>query len=145
VKSLSLWLGFQALNHINKQKDLPSECIETTRELIKKRIDFDEAKEMQKARPSFPYVPQLEWPSKREDGIEGQHFNFTQLSFDIEVDENGFSFGYQIVVNFELKEIKWEKNIIRDKVKERLAIMNIKTVSLLQSCAIISLLHGAEQ
>jgi hypothetical protein len=49
------------------------------------------------------------------------------------------------VVNFELKEIKWEKNIIRDKVKERLAIMNIKMVSLLQSCAIISLLHGAEQ
>ena len=37
VKGLSLWLGFQALNHINKQKDLPIETMETTRELLKKK------------------------------------------------------------------------------------------------------------
>ena len=48
----------------------------------KKRINFDEAKEMQNAKSSFPYVPQLNWPSKREDGLEGQHFNLTQLSFE---------------------------------------------------------------
>ena len=57
AKGLSLWLGFQALNHINKQKDLPTEFFETTKELMKKGINFDEAKEMQKAKPSFPYVP----------------------------------------------------------------------------------------
>ena len=34
VKGLSLWLGFQALNHINKQKDLPLEYLETTKELM---------------------------------------------------------------------------------------------------------------
>jgi hypothetical protein len=126
-----LWLGFQALNHIYKQKDMPLDSFETTRELMKKGIDFDEAKEMQKARPSFPYVPQLEWPSKREDGIEGQHFNLTQLPFDIEVDENRFSFDYQIVINFELNETKWEKDEIMNKVKERLTIMNIKTWELI--------------
>ena len=94
---------------------------------MKGGIDFDEAKEIQKAKTSFPYVPQLEWPSKREDGIEGQHFNLTQLPFDIEVDENGFSFDYQIAIHFEIKEVKWEKDVIMGKVKERLAIMNIKT------------------
>ena len=51
---LSLWLEFPALNHINKQKTLPLESIETTRELLRKGIDFDEAKEMQSALPSFP-------------------------------------------------------------------------------------------
>ena len=61
---------------------------------------------MQNAQPSFPYVPQLEWPSKGEDGIEGKHFNFTQLPFDVEMDENGFSFNYQVSIHFELKEIK---------------------------------------
>jgi hypothetical protein len=85
---------------------MPIDSFETTRELIKKGIDFDEAKEMQKTMPSFPYVPQLEWPSKRKDGIEGQHFNLIQLPFDMEVDENGFSFDYQIAINFELNETK---------------------------------------
>ena len=107
------------------------ECVETTRDLIKKNINFDEAKEMQKAKPSFPYVPQMEWPSKREDGIEGQHFNLTQLPFDMEVDENGFSFDYQVAINFELKETKWEKDIIMNKVIERLAKMDIKTGDLI--------------
>ena len=128
---LSLWLGFPALNLVNKQKELPRESIGTTRELMKKGIDFDEAKEMQNALPSFPFVPQMKWPSKREDGIEGQHFNLTQLPFDVEVDENGFSFDYQVSIYFELKKIKLEKDIIMGKVKERLAIMKIKTGELI--------------
>ena len=128
---LSLWLGFPALNHINKQKGLPMESLGSTRELMKRGIDFDEAKEMQSAKPSFPFVPQLEWPSKRGDGIEGQHFNLTQLPFDVEVDENGFSLDYQISIHFELTEIKWEKDIIMNKVKERLNTMKIKTGELI--------------
>ena len=54
-KYSSLWLGFHALNIINKQKELPIESGETTRELMKRKIDFDEAKEMQNARP-FPHM-----------------------------------------------------------------------------------------
>lgn len=126
-----MWLGFQALNHIYKQKELPQEHIGTTRDLIKKGIDFDEAKEMQNMVPSFPFVPQLEWPSKRDDGIEGQHFNLIQLPFDVEVDEHGFSFDYQISVQFELKDAQWEKNVIMGKVNERLTKMNIKTRELI--------------
>jgi hypothetical protein len=77
---------------------------ETTRELIKRKIDFDETKEMQSARLSFPYVPKKEWPSKRADGKKWQHYNITQLPFDIEVDENGYSFDYQMSIHFELGE-----------------------------------------
>jgi hypothetical protein len=128
---LSLQLGFQALNLIKKQKDLLIESFGIIRELMKKLIDFDETKEMQSAKPSFPYVPQLEWPSKRNDGIEGQHFNFTQLPCDVEVDENGFSLDYHISIHFELPKIKWEKDIIMNKVKEMLSIMNIKTGELI--------------
>ena len=104
--SSSLWLGFHALNLLNKEKNLPMETEETTRELLKRKIDFDEAKEIQSVRPSFPYVPQKEWPSKREDGIKGQHYNLTQLPFDVEVDEDGFSFDYQVSIHFELADRK---------------------------------------
>lgn len=48
-----------------------------------KKIDFDKTNDIQNAKPSFSYVPQLEWPSKRDDEIEGQHFNLNQLLFDI--------------------------------------------------------------
>ena len=34
--------------------------MQNTIELIKKGIDFDVAKEMQNAKPSFSYVPQLD-------------------------------------------------------------------------------------
>ena len=125
-KYSSLWLGFQALNLLNKQKELPMESGESTRELMKRKIDFDEAKKMQNARPSFPYVPQKEWPTKREDGKEGQHYNLTQLPFDIEVDENGFSFDYQVSIHFEVGEQKWERDVIMHKVKERLTNMNVE-------------------
>lgn len=58
---------------------------------MKKIMTFDEAKKMQNALASFPFVLQMEWPSKRKDDIEGQHFNLTQLPFDVEVDDDGFS------------------------------------------------------
>lgn len=38
---------------------------------------------MQSAKPSFSYVPQVDWPSNMEDEIERQHFNLTQLPFDM--------------------------------------------------------------
>ena len=140
-KYSSLWLGFQALNLINKQKELPMESGETTRELMKRKIDFDEAKEIQNARPSFPYVPQREWPSKREDGKEGQHYNLTQLPFDIEVDENGYSFDYQVSIHFELGEQKWERDHIMHKVKERIQTMNIELGDLIGEPIAIMCFH----
>ena len=140
-KYSSLWLGFQALNLLNKQKELPMESVESTKELLKRKIDFDEAKEMQNARASFPYVPQREWPSKREDEKEGQHYNLTQLPFDVEVDENGFSFDYQVSIHFELGEQKWEREVIMNKVKERLNKMNIELGELIGEPIAIMCFH----
>lgn len=73
---------------------------------MKRKIDFDEAFEMQNVRPSFSYVPQREWSSKIKDEKEWQHYNLTQFSFDVEIDENGFFFYYQVTIHFELDEQK---------------------------------------
>ena len=96
------WLGFQAMNWTNRSKDYPIDKMELISELIRKGMEIDEATECQQTTPSFPFVIQEEWPSIRGDGIEGQHFNLTQIPFDVEVDENGFALDYQIAIAFEI-------------------------------------------
>ena len=66
-----LWLEFYALNHINKQKELLMDSGKTTRELLKKKINFDEVKEIQSARSSFPYVPKKNGRLRGKMGRKG--------------------------------------------------------------------------
>ena len=119
------WLGFQAMNWTNRSKDYPIDRTELISELIRKGMEIDEATECQQATPVFPFVIQEEWPSIRDDGIEGQHFNLTQIPFDVEVDENGFALDYQIAIAFEIGELKVSKEKVMEKVKERLKKMKI--------------------
>ena len=64
------WLGFQPMNWTNRAKELPMDNMELISELIRKGMEIDEATECQQAIPSFPFVIQEEWPSKKMDGIE---------------------------------------------------------------------------
>lgn len=95
---------------------------------MKELIDFYEAKEMQNAKAYFPHAPQIRWLSKRDNKMEGEHYNLIQLSFNVKIDENGFSFDYQISIHFELEEQKQERDVIIHKVKKRLSTMKIKNL-----------------
>ena len=95
-------------------------------DLIRNGIEIKEAKECQQAIPSFPFVIQEEWPSKREDGKEEQHLNLTQIPFDVEVDEHSFSLDYYIAIAFEISTSKLAKDIILEKVKAQLEKMKIE-------------------
>lgn len=57
------------------------------------------------------------------DGKEGGHFNLTQISFDVETDENGFALDYQVTITFEL----YEGTLLRDEIhaKNEKKTMNI--------------------
>ena len=125
------WLGFQAMNWTNRAKDYPVDSMELTSELIKRGMEIEEATECQQAIPSFLFVIQEEWPSKREDGIERQHFNLIQIPFDVEVDEHGFTLDYQIAISFEIGDLKLPKEVILEKVKERLNKMKIEVGELI--------------
>ena len=105
--------------------------MELISELIRKGMEIDEANECQQATPSFPFVIQEEWPSKRGDGIEGQHFNLTQIPFDVEVDENDFALDYQIAISFEIGNLKVSKESVIEKIKERLKKMKIAIGSMI--------------
>ena len=125
------WLGFQAMNWTNRSKDYPIDKMELISELIRKGMEIDEATKCQQATPSFPFVIQEQWPSIRGDGIEGQHFNLTQIPFDVEVDENGFALDYQIAIAFEIGDLKVSKENVMEKVKERLKKMKIAIGSMI--------------
>ena len=111
-KHSPFWLGFQAMNWTNRVLDYLVDSMELVNELIKKRMEIEEATECQQAIPSFPFVIQEEWPSKRDDGIEGQYFNLHQIPFNV---EDGFALDYQIAICFEMGNLKLSK-----EVKERL-------------------------
>ena len=125
------WLRFQAMNWMNRTKDYPTDSMELISELIRKGMEIDEATECQQATPSFPFVIQEESPSKRMDGIEGQHFNLTQIPFDVEVDEYGFALDYQIAISFEIGNLKVSKENVMEKIKERLKKMKIEIGSMI--------------
>ena len=67
------WLGYHALNAIACENGEPLEPILSVSELVKIGMEHDEALEHLEAVPSFPYIPQEAWPSKRIDGKEGGH------------------------------------------------------------------------
>ena len=105
-------LGFQTMNWTNRTKDYPVDSMELISELIRKGMEIDEATKYQQTTPSFPFVIQEEWPSKGVDGIEGQYFNLTQIPFDVEVDQNGFAFS------FEIGNLKVSKESVMEKSKK---------------------------
>ena len=119
------WLGYYTMNAIICENGEALEPTLSVSELVKFGMNHEEALEHLEAVPSFPYIPQEAWPSKRMDGKEGGHFNLTQVPFDVEIDENGFAFDYQVVITFELCERTLLRDEIYAKTEERLKAMKI--------------------
>ena len=68
----------------------------------KKDRSEKEASELLKVVFSYSHVPQTLFPIVRPDGIEGQHFNITQIPFEVETNpETGLSYDYQVAIYFQ--------------------------------------------
>jgi hypothetical protein len=99
----------------------------------------EEALEMQTVITSYPHVLQVEWPTTRTDDIPGQHFNLTQLPFDIEVNSTtGFSLDYHIAIYFEQPKSLFSHEEILLKTKSRLRDMKIEVgVDMVEPIAVL--------
>lgn len=74
----------------------------TLHALIRNGFSDKEAREFLKATPAYPHVGQSCYPVSRPDGIPGQHFNITQIPFEIETDpDTGLSLDYQVAIYFQ--------------------------------------------
>ena len=60
----------------------------------------------------------------------GMAFHLTQIPFDVDVDEHGFSLDYQISIS-EIGNLKVSKESVMEKVKERLKKMKIAIGSMI--------------
>ena len=79
------------------------------------------------------------------DGKEGRHFNLTQVPFDAEIDENGFSLDYQIAIAFELCDRNLTRDEIYAKTEARLEKMNIQLGEVLGEPIAILCFHGSKR
>jgi hypothetical protein len=140
------WLGYHTLNVIAKENGKPMEPTLSVSELVKFGMEHNEALEYLEAVPSFPYIPQEVWPSKRADGKEGGHFNLTQVPFDVEVDEGGFALDYQIAITFEINERNLAtRDEIYKKTEASLKAMGIPLGEILGEPIAILCFHGSKR
>lgn len=96
------WLGFEAMEKLAIEEGTPHSLEPTsTPNNTKKGCSDKEAAELTTAVFSYPHVNQALFPLVRPDGIEGQHFNITQLPFEVETDpDTGLSYDYHVAIFF---------------------------------------------
>ena len=96
------WLGFEMMEKLAIEEEAPLiSTLTSIHNLIRAGFPEREAKDFLKSVQSFPHVAQTCFPLYLKDGIEGQHFNITQLPFEIETDpDTGLSQDYQVAIYF---------------------------------------------
>ena len=92
----------------------------------KKGRSYKEAEELITAVHSYPHFTQTLFPIVRPDGIEGQHYNLTQLPFEVETDSaTGLSYDYQVAIYFKKPTKQYTHEDILTLAQERLRDMRI--------------------
>ena len=86
-KTHPYWLGFEAMEKLVIEEEHILEPTPTPHNVKKGRSDKEVA-ELLIAVFSYPHTTQTLFPLVRPDGIDGQHFNITQIPFEIETDSD---------------------------------------------------------
>lgn len=97
------WYGFPTLEILAYEAGMPPLITKALiHALVAQGYNAKKADELTKAWISIPRVRRKLWPTSRLDVIEGEHFNFTQIPFDIEVNMNTqLALDYHILLHFE--------------------------------------------
>ena len=121
------WLGFEAMEKLAIDEGAPLSFTPTPiHNLIKSGFSEKEAKEFLKSVLSYPHVEQTCFPLCRPDGIAGQHYNITQLPFEVEVDpDTGLSQDYHIAIYFQKPSRQCTHEEILTSTQARLKEMRI--------------------
>ena len=117
------WLGFEAMEKLAIEEDTVL-CFNQNNG--KKGRSEKEAMELTTSVYSYPHVGQALFPINRPDGIEGQHFNVTQLPFEVETDPiTGLSYDYQVAIYFQKPTRQYTHEEILNLTQARLKDMRI--------------------
>ena len=141
----SFWLGFHALNLLAQENNQPMEPSHSVSQLVRMGVSHEEALDWIMSEPAFPYVLQEEWPLKRMDGKEGNHYNLIQLPHELEVDEYGFALDYHVAIFFELGDLVLLKDDVMTMVIARLKHMHIEVGNIIGEPIAIMCYHGSKR
>jgi hypothetical protein len=95
-------------------------------DLVTKGYMRTEAEELEQTIVSYPRIPQKLYPSKRNDKVLDQHYNLTQLPFEVETNpDTGFSLDFHVTIYFEQPRTPFEHDEILTKAMERFEQMAI--------------------
>ena len=121
------WLGFEMMEKLAIEEGTPIHATPTTlHSLIRNGFSNKEAREFLKATSAYPHVSQSCFPVSRPDGITEQHFNITQLPFEVETDpDTGLSLDYQVAVYFQRPNRPYSHEEILAATHARLKDMRI--------------------
>jgi hypothetical protein len=121
------WLGFEMMEKLTIEEGAtPISTLTPIQSLIKSGFSEKEAKKFQKAIISYPHVEQTCFPLHRPDGIAGQHFNITQLPFEIETDpDTGLSQDYHVTIYFQNPSRQYTHEEVLALAQARLKEMRI--------------------
>ena len=80
------WLGIKIMETLAIEEGVSMSLLIPIHNLIRNGFSEGETKEFVKSVLSYLHVGQYCFPLCRPDGITSQHFNITQLPFEIETD-----------------------------------------------------------
>ena len=90
-----------------------SESIENK---VLRGVPRKEAEEMEGVAISFPMIPQIYYPGKKEDNVLGQYLNLIQILYDIPIHPNTcLALDSHVAIEFQLPNIF----LLHNHVKER--------------------------
>ena len=121
------WYGFTNMEKLAMEEGLEElfdgESIE---DRVLRGVPRKEAEEMEGVAISFPRIPQIYYPGKREDGVLGQHLNLTQIPYDIPIDPNTcLALDFHVAIEFQLPNTPLFHNHVKELVRKRLELMQI--------------------
>ena len=133
------------MNTLAKSANMPLIQTPSFTELVKRGICESEAHEVVESSPSFPFIDQEEWPSKRTDGKKRMHFNLTQIPLDVEVGDYGFTLDYHISIYFEIERRELDRDVILNLTNDRLKAMGIEVEEVLGELIVVICFHGTKR
>lgn len=118
------WLGFEAMEKLAIDEGAPH-IIESA-PIQKKGRSEKEADELLASVFSYPHVGQTLFPLTRPDDIEGQHFNITQIPFEVETDpDSGLSYDSQVAIYFQKTSRQYTHEEVLTLTQARMRDMRI--------------------
>jgi hypothetical protein len=98
-----LWFGFSYMEQFALEIGIP-ECMDDgpIEDLVSKGYIKTEAEELEQAIVSFPRVSQKLYPSIKQEKVLGQHYNLTQIPFEVATNlDTWLSLDFHITIYFE--------------------------------------------